>query len=85
VRHDRPARGLGVLEPGLHPFQAVTVVDRGQDPRVPSQQGLVLQLEVLGERDEDALRDGYGVQAAPRLDVHLDRRERGRIDRVRHV
>ena len=52
IDHD-PARCDWRLQPPLHLLEPVTVIDGGQDAPIRSQEGLVLELEILGERHED--------------------------------
>ena len=83
---ERDATGrLRVREPRLHLGQPVAVVDGGEDRRVVAQQRLVLELEVLGQGQEDALGALAGRDlVAPVGDVLLDAdgREGRRIDLV---
>ena len=48
------------LEPPAHLVEAIAVIDRGEDRLVVPAEGLVLQLEVLGQRHEDGLHPGPG-------------------------
>ena len=73
---------LCIPEPCLHLLEPVTVIDRGEDAPVRSQEGLVLELEILGQRHQDALGDGPGDRLVPGVNVDGDRRERRRIDLV---
>ena len=52
---------------------------------VPSQQGLVLELEILGERHQDPLRDRPARGVLPGRHIGGDGREGGRVDPVRHA
>ena len=45
----------GVIEPSPHVVEPVAVVDGGQDRRIRPEQGLVLELEVLGQGQDDRL------------------------------
>ena len=57
VAHGRRRSPDRIRQPLLHLVQAIAVIDRVQKRRVVPQQGLVLDLQVLGERDE------YGLDA----------------------
>ena len=71
----------------LHLVQPVAMVDRRQDRRVAPQQGLVLELQVLGHRQDDLLGARPGDLVVPVGDVRADgdRGERRRVDLVRHA
>ena len=85
VSDDGLAGRLGLREARLHLRQSVTVVHRGQDAGVLPQEGLVLELEVLGECHEDPLGDGRLGRIVPGGHVDGDRGQRARVDTMGHV
>ena len=62
------------------------MIDRGEDGLVAPSQGLVLELEVLGQRHEDRLHSGSRQLVIERGHVlrHGDLGKRRRVDRHRH-
>ena len=85
VIDDGPARGRGVLQPALHLGQPIAVIDGGEQAPVPSQEGLVLELEILGQRHQDPLRDRPARGVLPGRHIGGDGGEGGRVDPVRHA
>ena len=69
---------VGVLEPALHLGEPIAVIDGGEQAPVPSQEGLVLELEVLGQRHQDLLRDRPARGSSQSGDIRLDGDRPGR-------